>query len=141
MIRRPPRSTRTDTLFPYTTLLRSTRFRRFAHALFDGGNIFTRNIAALALVDEVNALPALTRCQTKLDSAELASTPRLLIVGIVDLDFLREGLSGGHPRRAHICPYLEFTAHASDQAFQGNLPHTLDERLARSMVRGHADRK
>src|SRR3546814_8005292 len=27
MIRRPPRSTRTDTLFPYTTLFRSSRFR------------------------------------------------------------------------------------------------------------------
>src|SRR3546814_4130948 len=27
MIRRPPRSTRTDTLFPYTTLFRSIRFR------------------------------------------------------------------------------------------------------------------
>src|SRR3546814_1426884 len=27
MIRRPPRSTRTDTLFPYTTLFRSVRFR------------------------------------------------------------------------------------------------------------------
>src|SRR3546814_1550026 len=28
MIRRPPRSTRTDTLFPYTTLFRSARARR-----------------------------------------------------------------------------------------------------------------
>src|SRR3546814_13048352 len=28
MIRRPPRSTRTDTLFPYTTLFRSQRFDR-----------------------------------------------------------------------------------------------------------------
>src|SRR3546814_18416059 len=28
MIRRPPRSTRTDTLFPYTTLCRSARGRR-----------------------------------------------------------------------------------------------------------------
>src|SRR3546814_15108892 len=28
MIRRPPRSTRTDTLFPYTTLFRSPRFHR-----------------------------------------------------------------------------------------------------------------
>src|SRR3546814_10876889 len=27
MIRRPPRSTRTDTLFPYTTLFRSTVFK------------------------------------------------------------------------------------------------------------------
>src|SRR3546814_15522004 len=32
MIRRPPRSTRTDTLFPYTTLFRSTRFAA-VHAL------------------------------------------------------------------------------------------------------------
>src|SRR3546814_20555545 len=30
MIRRPPRSTRTDTLFPYTTLFRSARHRRRA---------------------------------------------------------------------------------------------------------------
>src|SRR3546814_10434011 len=29
MIRRPPRSTRTDTLFPYTTLFRSTGFIKF----------------------------------------------------------------------------------------------------------------
>src|SRR3546814_1752415 len=31
MIRRPPRSTRTDTLFPYTTLFRSVPGRRAAH--------------------------------------------------------------------------------------------------------------
>src|SRR3546814_19696595 len=31
MIRRPPRSTRTDTLFPYTTLFRSGAVVRFAH--------------------------------------------------------------------------------------------------------------
>src|SRR3546814_15247257 len=33
MIRRPPRSTRTDTLFPYTTLFRSAQVRRAAVAL------------------------------------------------------------------------------------------------------------
>src|SRR3546814_8746008 len=35
MIRRPPRSTRTDTLFPYTTLFRSyrRRFKNFVLAL------------------------------------------------------------------------------------------------------------
>src|SRR3546814_3993609 len=32
MIRRPPRSTRTDTLFPYTTLFRSKGFRSLAQA-------------------------------------------------------------------------------------------------------------
>src|SRR3546814_9402433 len=33
MIRRPPRSTRTDTLFPYTTLFRSGRHRRHGPGL------------------------------------------------------------------------------------------------------------
>src|SRR3546814_3681823 len=33
MIRRPPRSTRTDTLFPYTTLFRSTCFYEFCHCI------------------------------------------------------------------------------------------------------------
>src|SRR3546814_5253257 len=37
MIRRPPRSTRTDTLFPYTTLFRSRRHRRHASGSFRGG--------------------------------------------------------------------------------------------------------
>src|SRR3546814_1660755 len=37
MIRRPPRSTRTDTLFPYTTLFRSPRIggQRLDHALVE----------------------------------------------------------------------------------------------------------
>src|SRR3546814_10855614 len=33
MIRRPPRSTRTDTLFPYTTLFRSQANQSHAHRL------------------------------------------------------------------------------------------------------------
>src|SRR3546814_10797319 len=36
MIRRPPRSTRTDTLFPYTTLFRSSRPRRSSHRRIPG---------------------------------------------------------------------------------------------------------
>src|SRR3546814_4310415 len=32
MLRRPPRSTRTDTLFPYTTLFRSWSIRNSSHA-------------------------------------------------------------------------------------------------------------
>src|SRR3546814_18069761 len=39
MIRRPPRSTRTDTLFPYTTLFRSVdRFRLFRVSAPNGEN-------------------------------------------------------------------------------------------------------
>src|SRR3546814_314368 len=37
MIRLPPRSTRTDTLFPYTTLFRSHEQHLFRHLLGDGG--------------------------------------------------------------------------------------------------------
>src|SRR3546814_12411058 len=37
MIRRPPRSTRTDTLFPYTTRFRSDHFVRTTHGTFKLG--------------------------------------------------------------------------------------------------------
>src|SRR3546814_12925243 len=37
MIRRPPRSTRTDTLFPYTTLFRSTTAMGLARAMAAAG--------------------------------------------------------------------------------------------------------
>src|SRR3546814_13477322 len=37
MIRRPPRSTRTDTLFPYTTLFRSRRNVERARQIIDNG--------------------------------------------------------------------------------------------------------
>src|SRR3546814_17661496 len=36
MIRRPPRSTRTDTLFPYTTLFRSANQKRYRNLASDG---------------------------------------------------------------------------------------------------------
>src|SRR3546814_4379043 len=45
MIRRPPRSTRTDTLFPYTTLFRSLRGERGAipasEATRAGGSVYS----------------------------------------------------------------------------------------------------
>src|SRR3546814_14687120 len=46
MIRRPPRSTRTDTLFPYTTLFRSGRAAGFGEHLGD-----RRGQRGLAMVD------------------------------------------------------------------------------------------
>src|SRR3546814_5213699 len=39
MIRRPPRSTRTDTLFPYTTLFRSVLRRAHHHRHADGDDL------------------------------------------------------------------------------------------------------
>src|SRR3546814_14164993 len=52
MKRRPPRSTRTDTLFPYTTLVRSSpdesdRFARFVTVLDLASGIFGSRAAAM----------------------------------------------------------------------------------------------
>src|SRR3546814_15029417 len=43
MIRRPPRSTRTDTLFPYTTLFRSERDECF-HAFYGHRRMHDENV-------------------------------------------------------------------------------------------------
>src|SRR3546814_7615105 len=52
MIRRPPRSTRTDTLFPYTTLFRSwfaqAEPRRFKTGIFDSTMTYSLTGNALA---------------------------------------------------------------------------------------------
>src|SRR3546814_4825347 len=55
MIRRPPRSTRTDTLFPYTTLFRSANAASFAtglNSIITGGDI---NITSPGAVDLGNS--------------------------------------------------------------------------------------
>src|SRR3546814_19268036 len=44
MIRRPPRSTRTDTLFPYTTLFRSPPPHGILHPLGRRGSVFSESI-------------------------------------------------------------------------------------------------
>src|SRR3546814_13351991 len=50
MIRRPPRSTRTDTLFPYTTLFRSPLMAVgvLRHTLLHAGDLFRRRLALMA---------------------------------------------------------------------------------------------
>src|SRR3546814_6299341 len=53
MIRRPPRSTRTDTLFPYTTLFRSGHDGRVSGVRLDDG----RTIACDAVLVGVGAVP------------------------------------------------------------------------------------
>src|SRR3546814_8863221 len=56
MLRRPPRSTRTDTLFPYTTLFRSggARWSVVGHAKFYSGCRMRRN--GFTLIELVVAL-------------------------------------------------------------------------------------
>src|SRR3546814_11145484 len=59
MIRRPPRSTRTDTLFPYTTLFRSLRrqvHQTIAKVSDDISRRYTFNTAIAAIMELMNAL-------------------------------------------------------------------------------------
>src|SRR3546814_12098931 len=60
MIRRPPRSTRTDTLFPYTTLFRSPLAAADRDALLGeiGGEPLRIGAALVALVDGLDLDPA-----------------------------------------------------------------------------------
>src|SRR3546814_5143765 len=73
MIRRPPRSTRTDTLFPYTTLFRSCQHRReleleqphrprwFVHAARSRGQLGLRRRDDLRSEEHTSELQSLMR--------------------------------------------------------------------------------
>src|SRR3546814_3954168 len=56
MIRRPPRSTRTDTLFPYTTLFRSLMFRLGRPDILPIDDLGVRKGAQI--VDKLDDMPA-----------------------------------------------------------------------------------
>src|SRR3546814_16383690 len=79
MLRRPPRSTRTDTLFPYTTLFRSfdkLRVKAFARFLFRharaGGHPY-RNRCNLRRVGWIPAFAGMTK--------RMGATPRRPEIG------------------------------------------------------------
>src|SRR3546814_18047443 len=100
MIRRPPRSTRTDTLFPYTTLFRSIgprpllcrwfrRRRKMVRTLFLGLSALTLSACAstaptgqtIAVTGSVIyreriALPPQAQIEVKLDDVSLHAAPQ-----------------------------------------------------------------
>src|SRR3546814_2029996 len=65
MIRRPPRSTRTDTLFPYTTLFRSTQ----PNPVYGLDSEEVKLSGQLNLIDVVDDLPQLFNSQNSAQSA------------------------------------------------------------------------
>src|SRR3546814_16103946 len=67
MIRRPPRSTRTDTLFPYTTLFRSPV------------------VPAIAVILEVLAIRLIGGERGDLGCADLPGQAKLAAIGRVDI--------------------------------------------------------
>ena len=115
------------------------RLGGLAHALLDRRDIFLRNVAALDLVEELEARSALAGNDLHLDLAELAGAARLLLVGVGELDRLREILAIGDLRSADVGLDLELALHAVDEDLEVELAHPLDDRLARLMVGRHAE--
>src|SRR3546814_6558791 len=70
MIRRPPRSTRTDTLFPYTTLFRSS-------APWPGNSIAHANIFPDASAPPPASARATISCRSEEHTSELQSLMRI----------------------------------------------------------------
>src|SRR3546814_2772909 len=82
MIRRPPRSTRTDTLFPYTTLFRSPgeramegHFTVFEYMYRDAGNFKTEGRLLLSGMDP--EAEAVIRGRSEEHTSELQSLMRI----------------------------------------------------------------
>src|SRR3546814_3539392 len=80
MIRRPPRSTRTDTLFPYTTLFRSDRGVRV-----DGGRpVGVRNFGRLGHIAALREFH-LDRVDAAFGTAVMARRPAALETAVGDM--------------------------------------------------------
>src|SRR3546814_1000517 len=73
MIRRPPRSTRTDTLFPYTTLFRSTVPQGAAPAALPTLYLYTRK--TMEVLKKILAAAALVSCSAAAGAANLGGAP------------------------------------------------------------------
>src|SRR3546814_3243830 len=113
MIRRPPRSTRTDTLFPYTTLFRSVadidHARVLAGALDHPGGLGRQ----LAEVDARGLVGAMLRPHDRKDAefgevrlAPQAAEDHLIFIGreaVLGNDLGRDG-DVGHARPPSRCP-------------------------------------
>src|SRR3546814_17487513 len=99
MIRRPPRSTRTDTLFPYPTLFRSEEFQKASQ----------RNKAMLLaqMAAQISAAASLSETETGREIAARSSVSNLVISGYLRTLPINPYLDeGGYPfreiGRAHV---------------------------------------
>src|SRR3546814_7308709 len=78
MIRRPPRSTRTDTLFPYTTLFRSTQPEMLTSCQLSGSTMATVPTSTLPREKSHSArLPEATISRSEEHTSELQSLMRI----------------------------------------------------------------
>src|SRR3546814_14531022 len=105
MILRPPRSTRTDTLFPYTTLFRSTQFSlteflaeghflrhlRYMKTLYrQRRELLQRHLDTAVAIDRFAGLTAIA----------------LLPYGTADVALARSATIGSASMRVRVCQYV-----------------------------------
>src|SRR3546814_7609862 len=102
MIRRPPRSTRTDTLFPYTTLFRSKRVVDYnvrVQVKSDGSGVVTDGVKhSMNPFDEI-AMEEAVRLKEKGKVTEIVA---VTIGGAKNEETLRTALAFGADRAIHI---------------------------------------
>src|SRR3546814_11048747 len=99
MIRRPPRSTRTDTLFPYTTLCRSVR-RRKEHRLIE--KMLARLPGGARDLPEVKAVERMVDCKA-LNVVQLIHEPPGWQTGARHSEFSRSTMEANWARTEEGC--------------------------------------
>src|SRR3546814_12234775 len=120
MIRRPPRSTRTDTLFPYTTLFRSTVDYGAAASRDHVGNGMLAQQHRTARVDRHRSIPCLC---IEIDDVQVALSLRLALQGCVIVHDIDAAVTGHYPlpeirNGAFVRTVEAFTERAGD--FRGD---------------------
>src|SRR3546814_4395341 len=92
MIRRPPRSTRTDTLFPYTTLFRSVISRAVRTGLF----LFRNKCPRIVRLEHYGCKPIMFPAANDRGVTELSGSPVLLLLVRNSRPGVRTRISRGH---------------------------------------------
>src|SRR3546814_20358522 len=95
MIRRPPRSTRTDTLFPYTTLFRSDTPAPQPERRLERARMFLETGRIDAAIGEVRNLPGAAKAASWIADAEryrdvLEALDRVETAAVLEPRMLRE---------------------------------------------------
>src|SRR3546814_18329529 len=127
MIRRPPRSTRTDTLFPYTTLFRSDRLRPVGDVgaalgpLRAAGHAWVEVQAAVATLIGLRQDGAVRRPPVPAEPVEAA---RHHLAGAPD----RQRRQGRLLRRVHLVPGQAGDAHDAVVLAEIRLEVVIDRR-------------
>src|SRR3546814_13850874 len=117
MIRRPPRSTRTDTLFPYTTLFRSGHVEQLVERAEDRIHELGSGLLVLIVVVEGGAVDRKTTVHQLRLEAYFIVKQRLLFDGRVGIEdgarkmwrasrLITLGEIGRASCRARVCQYV-----------------------------------